>query len=404
MIPKKFQTFQHPKVDSEIERSVIKQLHEAISIYDNKGIYSEIESKLKEIFPVKHLLTVCNGTSALLSMYFGAGIQPGDIILVPAYTFFATATPLFLLGAIPILIDAGIDGNISVEDLKRNITNDVKAVVITHMWGIPCDLDSISKICKERGILLLEDCSHAHGATFNGKVVGTDFSNAAAFSLQGKKLLTSGEGGFVATNSQEIFERAILLGHFNKRAKLDVSLDFFKEFCVTGVGGNLRMHPLGAAILRPQLNQFDKQLLERRETAKILREEIENIKGLSNIVYPHNSNPAWYAFPFIVDENYFSISVHELVDYLVSLGAVESDIPGSTRPLADYPLFIEPWKFYPSYSKYREILSQNKRKFPGAYAFHSRMIKFPTWYGQDRYKYVNYYLDALRSTVKKYKR
>ncbi len=218
-IPTKYQYFEHPQIDTDIRVSVLKQLEEDISIYDNGGIYKTLENALAKIFPTKYLLTVSNGTNALYSMFFGANIGYKDEVIVPAYTFFATATPLFQLGAVPILCDSEENGNISSKAVEKLITSKTKAVVITHMWGVPCDMDLLSKVCKKHNILLLEDCSHAHGATYKNHVVGTHYSDAAAWSMQGKKLITAGEGGLLATNNKEIFERAVLLGHFNKRAK-----------------------------------------------------------------------------------------------------------------------------------------------------------------------------------------
>jgi dTDP-4-amino-4,6-dideoxygalactose transaminase len=95
-------------------------------------------------------------------------------MIVPNYTFFATATPLFILGAIPVLVDCQLkDGNIDPIKIEAAITSKTKAVIITHMWGIPCDMEEISLICKKHNILLLEDCSHAHGALYDDAVVGT---------------------------------------------------------------------------------------------------------------------------------------------------------------------------------------------------------------------------------------
>lgn len=404
MIPKKYQYFDHPQIDTDIRVSVLKQLEEDISIYDNGGIYKTLENALSKIFPAKHLLTVSNGTNALYSMFFGANIGYKDEVIVPAYTFFATATPLFQLGAVPVMCDSEDNGNISAKAVEKLITPKTKAVVITHMWGVPCDMDSLSKVCKRHNILLLEDCSHAHGATYKNHVIGTHYSDAAAWSMQGKKLITAGEGGLLATNNREIFERAVLLGHFNKRAKKEVTLNKHKPFVVTGFGGNLRMHPLGAAILLPQLSKFKKQLQERRETARILSEAINKMDGLSNVRISKNSSPAWYAFPFLFDENKFSVSKEKFVDYLNDIGAIEADIPGSTCPMDKYEIFKKPWELSKFYSEQKKSFSNLEFDFPNAHSFHNKMIKFPTWYGKDRKEFAKYYIQALEQAVYKSKK
>jgi len=404
IIPSKFRYFEHPKINIQLKKSVLKQLSTNISLYDNSGIYKEVEDKLAQIFPSKHILTVCNGTSALYTMYFAAGIRSGDEVLVPVYTFFATAMPLFQIGAVPILIDCRDDGNIDPKKIEEKISNNTKGVVITHMWGIPCDLKEISEICKKNNLLLMEDCSHAHGATYLNERVGTIYSDIAAWSLQGKKLLTSGEGGFIATNNQIFFEKAVLLGHFNKRAKKEVFSDDLKRYTTTGLGANLRMHPLGAAILRPQLSEFDKHLKERREVAKLLSKEVLKLDGLTPLPYSDLKDPAWYAFPIIFDSNKFTVSMDEFVRIVVSLGAEEVDIPGSTCPLNRFNIFKTPWEIFPEYEKFKDRLKLNGQEFVNADKFHSTMFKFPTWYGQERKKFAKYYLEALKFAHNKYKK
>ncbi len=385
--------YQHPIISAEVVESVNKQLFEDISLYDNGGIYREVETALKEIFQVPYGMTVCNGTSALFSMYYGAGIGYGDEVIIPAYTFFATASPLFVLGAVPVLVDCDASGNIDPEKIPEKITERTKAIVITHMWGIPGQMEKLAAIAREHGLLLLEDASHAHGATYEGRVIGS-FSDGAAWSLQGKKLLTAGEGGFFATKHQEFFERAVLLGHFNKRAKKEVSLPGFVDFTVTGLGGNLRMHPLGAAVLRPQLANFHQQLSQRRETAALLTEAVERIEGLSNVPVPPNVNPAWYAFNFFFDANAFRISREEFVDLLVAEGGEEFDIPGSTCPLNRHPLFTRPSDVLPSYRELEDRFEVGE--YPSAEAFHDRIIKLPTWHGDDYMKYAKYHVGLLK--------
>jgi perosamine synthetase len=395
--------YQHPIISDKVVLSVTEQLFEDVSLYDNGGIYQEVESALKHLFQVPYGLTVCNGTSALFSMYYGASIGYGDEVIVPAYTFFATASPLFLLGAVPILVDCDESGNINPEKIPEKINDRTKAIVITHMWGIPGQMDRLAEIAREYGLLLLEDASHAHGATYNNQVIGS-FSDGAAWSLQGKKLLTAGEGGFFATKHQKFFERAVLLGHFNKRAKKEVFLPEFVDFTVTGLGGNLRMHPLGAAILRPQLHNFPEQLRQRREVAQMLTETINDIDGLSNVPVASNVNPAWYAFNFFFDKDMFRVTREEFVKLLVAEGGFEFDIPGSTCPLNRHPLFTRPSDVLPAYKGLQDRFEAGH--YPAAEAFHGSIIKLPTWHGDHYMEYASYHANLLRecaARVRKHK-
>lgn len=393
-----YNKFTHPKIDDEIIASVLHQLHEDISIYDNGGIYSRLEGRFKQIFNVENAIAVNSGTTALFSMFYGAGIGLGDEVIVPSYTFFATCSPLHQLGAEIKFADCTENGNICPVSVEALITAKTKAVVITHMWGIPCDMDALINLCKKNNILLLEDCSHAHGATWHGKMVGS-FSDGAAWSFQGKKILTSGEGGFYSTKHRYAYERAVLLGHFNKRAKKEVTDEALRDFSITGTGLNLRMHPLGAAIVLPQMDTFEQVMKEKRETAAILKQGLEEIRGLKVANVPEQANPAWYAMPVIFDKECFSIGLHQFVDALNQAGAVEADVPGSTCPLLHYALFNNPEKISKNYLEKNRI---DERNFLNAINFHNSMFKLDVWYGPDRYKFIDNYLSIISSVAKRY--
>lgn len=159
-------------------------------------------------------------------MFEALDLRPGDEILCPVYTFFATASPMLQYGAVPVFCDALPDGNLDPDEIIRKSTPKTKAVIVTHMWGLPCRMALIMKNAKQvnGGIKVLEDCSHAHGAMVDGKIVGS-WGHMAAWSLQAKKNITGGQAGVMATNSTDYYSRAILHGHFNKRAKQEVALD-----------------------------------------------------------------------------------------------------------------------------------------------------------------------------------
>ncbi|MXP56789.1 DegT/DnrJ/EryC1/StrS aminotransferase family protein [Pantoea sp. Mhis] len=396
----RYSKFCHPKINENIKNSVLNQLLENISIYDNGGIYERLEYEFKKKFYLKNAIAVNSGTTALFSMFYGSGITQGDEVIVPSYTFFATCAPLHQLGAELKFADCKDNGNIDPEKVESLITSKTKAVVITHMWGIPCDMDELIDICTRYNLLLLEDSSHAHGATWDGKMIGS-FTDGSAWSLQGKKILTSGEGGIFATKHRRIYERAVLLGHFNKRAKKEVFDVDLKDFAVTGTGFNLRMHPLAAAIVLPQISIFDKMMEEKRETALLLKKGIDNIDGLNLVHIPKKANPAWYAFPILFDETKFKVNLQDFVKKLNELGALEADIPNSTRPLNEYFLFHSPHKISQNYS---EKLRVNKKDFTNAIQFHNKMFKLDVWYGEERFNFIENYLFILNLVVDLYKK
>jgi predicted dehydrogenase len=192
---------QWPKISADIEEAVNAQLHTDISIYGSGGVFHDFETEFKEFHGVSNSFALLHnsGSNALQSLYFAARFMPGDEVIFPVYTFHATASPAMHFGIRPIFYDCDDTGNTAPQAIKQAITPRTKAVVINHMWGVPCDLPAILSILAEHpSILLLEDCSHAHAASVNGKMVGT-FGDGAAWSLQGQKIVTGGEGGIVLT-------------------------------------------------------------------------------------------------------------------------------------------------------------------------------------------------------------
>ena len=183
--------FLWPLINKNTERAVIRQLRDSISIYDKSGIFDEFENAFAKLHDRKYALLCSSGTLAIHSMFVADGFKEGDEVICPAYTFFATVTPLLSTGAVPVLCDCDENGNIDPEEITKKINERTKGIIVTHMWGVPCQMDRISKICKDNKLLLLEDCSHAHGAKYNGKIVGS-FGDLAAWSLQGQKNITGG--------------------------------------------------------------------------------------------------------------------------------------------------------------------------------------------------------------------
>jgi perosamine synthetase len=251
-----------------------------LSYYGREGQSLELERKFADYLGVEHCLSVTSGTAALHSAYFGLGLEPGDEVLAPTYTFFATVMPLFAVNAIPVLVDADAStGNLDPAQIERHITEKTRAIVVTHLWGNPVDMDAVMEIARRRGLRVVEDCSHAHGASCNGRLVGT-FGDVAVFSLQGKKLVAAGQGGVLVTNDDEVFERAVLLGHFNIRAFQDVHSPTYRPYAYTGFGLNYRMHPLAAAIANRQMDRLESYISGRRANLEYLSARLAEIPGV----------------------------------------------------------------------------------------------------------------------------
>jgi dTDP-4-amino-4,6-dideoxygalactose transaminase len=389
-----FPHFKWPILDEEIKKAIIEYLdNQPISLYGREGIYKELEDKFAEYHNVKYAIATNSGTTALHSAFFGIGIKPNDEIIAPTYTFLATVTPILHCGGIPIFCDAEFDtGNIDVDKIEEKITDKTKAIVINHQWGHPVEMDKLMKIKEKYNLFLVEDCSHAHGATYKGKKVGT-FGDVACFSLQGNKMITAGEGGILITDNQEIYERATLLGHYRNRSEQCVKSEFYKRFVKTGYGLKYRMHPLGAVIASKQFDNLDKWNKMRKECLEYLSEGLKKIKGIEPpVTKDYVTRGAFYGYkPKFKPEDFDNrISINKYVKALQAEG-VDIDIPGS-KPLHMLPLFqIEDDGMYGFKKKIYK-----KGDFPVAEKYYSTLMSMPTFTLPSSKEIIDQYLKAFK--------
>ncbi len=387
-----------PKIEKEEKEAVIKQLDESISIYNRSGIIEDLENELKEYFKSDYSVLTNSGTTALHSIFVGINLGPEDEIICPAYTFYATVTPILFTGAIPILADCDENGNIDPFEIEKKITGKTKAIIVTHMWGMPCQMNKIIDIAKKYNLYLLEDCSHAHGAAINNKFVGT-FGDASAFSIQGQKVLTGGEGGFVLTNNPEIYHRTLLLGHYNKRCKQEIPSDsIYAKYSITGMGLKYRIHPLACAIAQQQLKKLNVYLEGRKKHAEYIIKELKNLKGIRIPKIPKNTMHSWYAFIIkYIPQELNNVPIKKFHQFLLNNGCVDADIPGSTCPLNILPLFQEPGFLFPTYNN---KFSYKKGDFPNAEKFYKSIIKIPVWDDISDINITKHYVSKIKEFIK----
>ena len=386
--------FRWPHVDSKTAEAVVAQLFESVSIYDRSGIVATVEDRLRDATDVRHALLTNSGTSAIHSMLVGCDLGPGDEVVCPAYTFYASVTPLLFTGAIPVFADSGPDGNVDPEAVEAAVTPRTKAIVVTHMWGYPCRMDALAVIAERHGLSLLEDTSHAFGATYAGRPVGS-FGRAAAQSLQGQKPHTGGEGGVLLTDDSEVFYRALALGHYNRRCRDEIPPDHrLAPFAVTGMGLKLRIHPLAAAIANEQLDRVPGVLARRTEIAGWMAAELGKLSGVDPVLPVEGATASWYALILRLGDGVpGGASVDDVHEALLAEGAVEVDRPGSTRPLPRFPLFRRPGDVFPAYAG---ISGPEPEEFPEAEAFHASILKLPVWDLPEDRPIVEQYLEAFR--------
>lgn len=257
-----------------------KALHELI---DSGRFYQEIplfEKEWQDYTGAEFVKAHMNGTSAITSMYFALDLPPGSEVMVPSYTFFSPCLALRFFGLVPVFID--IDpktATFDLEDAKRKLTPRTKAIEVMHSWGLPCEMDSISAWAREKGLILLEDAAHAHGASMHGRKMGT-FGDMAIYSYQLSKVMPSVEGGMGMYKTREHYERAAAFGHYEDPVKFAADSPM-RAYEGTGFGQKYRMHPLAAAIARVQLRSLDERNAVARKNVKALNARLLQLEGVA---------------------------------------------------------------------------------------------------------------------------
>jgi dTDP-4-amino-4,6-dideoxygalactose transaminase len=245
-----------------------------------------LEAAIREKTGAAYALFVASGTGALSCCLSGFEIGPGDEVIVPGYTYIATAAAVIDVGAVPVIAEIDDSLGLCPVDFERKITPYTKAVIVVHMQGVPAQLDAIRAICKKHGILLIEDCCQAIGATYKGKYCGME-SDAFAWSTNFYKVITCGEGGVFLTNNPDAFQRGVYQsdsGMTMWNTPLPLTREV-KPFSRTGMRGN----EIAAAVLLAQLNKLDGMLSHTRKLKKRLLSALNTPK---NYKLQHVDDPA----------------------------------------------------------------------------------------------------------------
>ena len=340
-------------------------------IYDNKELSSAIESlislnissgKKVRIFEenfakyigCKYAVAVNSGSSAnlisLASLIERHNIKKGDEVIIPASTFATVAMPIIQLGLKPVFVDIDLNNlNISVEKIKKAISNRTKIIMPVHTLGYPCDMRNIIEIAKKKKILIFEDCCEAHGAAINKKKVGS-FGDISAFSFFVAHNITTGEGGMILTNDKKLFEIAKSLREFGriKLSSLKITQRFYtdkklkdydKRYVFQRLGYNFRMTDIAASLGIEQLKKLNKFNIQRRNNANLITDSIVKKfnKYFINFKYDKNYTHSYYTYAFLLKKN-INFSRKDICVFLEKNGI-------ETRPLfagclPDQPAFV----------------------------------------------------------------
>lgn len=234
----------------------------------------QVETKLKEKFGTEYPIFMTSGHAALTSALIGLGIGPGDEVIVPAYTYIATAMAVVAAGAMPVIAESDDTLTLCPIDTEKKITKHTKAIIPVHIQGFPCNMDAIMALAKKYNLYVLEDACQADGGEYKGKKLGT-IGDAGGLSFNYFKIISSGEGGALLTNRKEVFERALIYHDSNAVAFFGNQLEGFETegFC----GNEYRSNELCAAVMNVQLDRMEGILADLRKAKKYMMDGISDL-------------------------------------------------------------------------------------------------------------------------------
>lgn len=290
----------HQVIDEADIAAVVKVLR---SDYLTTGpAVEQFEKKVSEYVGAKYAVAVTNGTAALHIACLAAGIGEGDEVITSPITFAASANCVLYCGGTPVFADIDLQTyNISPEEIEKKITGRTKAIIPVHFAGQPCDMDAIGSIAKKYGLMVIEDGAHALGASCHGKRIGT-FSDMTTFSFHPVKPITTGEGGMVVTDNEQLYRKLKLFrshGIIREENLMDESFPERGEgwyYQQIELGYNYRMTDFQAALGTSQMNKLDAFLTRRREIAGRYDEAFAKRSGIKIPYVPDGMKSGWHLY------------------------------------------------------------------------------------------------------------
>ena len=275
---------------------------------------NSFEKEFREKMGVGHCLCLASGTGGLIAALSALGVGPGDEVIVPGYTFIATAIAALAVGAIPVVAEINETLTLDMDDVEKKITPNTKCVMPVHIQGFPCDMDKLMALKEKYGFYVVEDSCQADGGSYKGKRLGT-IGDCGAYSFNYFKIISAGEGGAMVTNDIDLYQRAIIYH--------DCGSAFWSyETPITAplyTGTNMRVSEVTGAIMRAQLTRLDGILDDLRRVKRTIIEAVKDIPALK----PNPSNDmegdCGVCLPFIFDDVETAIKFEKAV--------------GSSRPI-----------------------------------------------------------------------
>lgn len=254
------------------EKELLMECIDSGWISSDGPFIAEFERRFASFIGVDHGVAVCNGTAALETALFAAGIGKDDEVIMPAFTIISCPLAAIRLGAVPVLVDCEPETwNMDVNQIQGRITQRTKAIMPVHIYGHPVDMDPIMELARKHNLIVIEDAAEAHGAEYKGRKCGS-IGHLSAFSFYANKIVTTGEGGMVLTSDCKMAERA--------RSYRNLCFRPEKRFYHTELGNNYRMTNLQAALGVAQMDRIDEFVAIKRRLGKYYQEKLSAIEGI----------------------------------------------------------------------------------------------------------------------------
>jgi perosamine synthetase len=338
--------------------------------YANANRYRErFEKAFAKYLGVKFAIPLSSCTSAIHLSLLALGVAPRDEVIVPDVTWIASAAPVTYVGATPVFAD--IDSKtwcLSAQSFKERITSKTKAVIPVDLYGGMPDMDGFLYVAKKHGIAVIEDAAEAIGSEYRGRKAGS-FGDTGVFSFHGSKTLTTGEGGMLVTNHEDIYRRCLFLREHGRNP------DEYKKFWNTEVAYKYKMSDIQAALGLAQLERIDELVKYKRQIFSWYQSELSNIQGITlNYEAPNTKNTYWLV-TVVLDEK-FGFKKEELIDLMSKQGI-------DCRP------FFYPLTCMPAYQNLEQV-KQARQMNKNAYKISPYGVNLPSGMNitEEKVKYV----------------
>ena len=338
-----------PEITDDDRAAVLAVLDRGVVCGANAPEITALEQDWREYLGVEHCIALNTGTAALHCCCAAVGLEPGDEVIVPAFTFIATAMAVVHQGAVPVFCDVDPRTyNLDPHLIEERITERTRAIMPVHLHGLPAEMDEINAIAKRRGLAVIEDAAQAHGALYHGQKTGT-LADCAGFSLNATKNLSGGEGGLFVTDDEDAFVAARRLSIFGEDVP-PVEKGEFRSYWSLGVGWNYRNQELSSAFARSQLRRLDRYNEIAQQNAAILTDGLADVPGVTPPHAPEGRTHVYHKYRLRLDPGHFGFDgppteLRDRVAQALRAEGVEA-VLWQVHPLPAYPAFrrtLAPW-------------------------------------------------------------